>query len=151
MDSWLSKRREPFSSMSRASDWLPLSAMSRFTEVLWHNYVRNGAHFIGVITNDGWWRDTPGHKQHLHYAVLRAIENRRSIARSANTGISAFINQKGQILQPTNFWEQDVIRANLKANSTTTFYTQHGDYLGRTATWLSVLVFLAAWVKRRIT
>ena len=114
-------------------------------------YVRNGAHFIGVITNDGWWRDTPGHKQHLHYAVLRAIENRRCVARSANTGISAFINQKGQILQRTNFWEQDVIVAKLKANHTKTFYTLYGDYLGRTAIWLSVLVFLAAWVKRRIT
>jgi apolipoprotein N-acyltransferase len=113
-------------------------------------YVRNGAHFIGVITNDGWWRNTPGHKQHLHYAVLRAIENRRSIARSANTGISAFINQKGEIRQPTKFWEQNVIRAALQANSITTFYTEHGDYLGRTAVWLSILVFLAAWVKKRI-
>jgi apolipoprotein N-acyltransferase len=114
-------------------------------------YVRNGANFIGIITNDGWWRDTPGHKHHLHYAVLRAIENRRSIARSANTGISAFINQRGEILQSTKFWEQDVIRANLKAKDELTFYTRHGDYIGRTALWLSVLVFLAAWVKKRIT
>ncbi len=114
-------------------------------------YVRNGAHFIGIITNDGWWRDSPGHKQHLHYAVLRAIENRRSIARSANTGISAFINQKGEILKPTKFWEQDVIKATIQANSNKTFYTRYGDYIARTAVWLAVLVFLAAWVKRRIT
>ena len=114
-------------------------------------YIRNGAHFIGIITNDGWWRDTPGHKQHLHYAVLRAIENRRSIARSANTGISAFISQRGDILQPTKFWEQDVITTKLQANTKSTFYTSHGDYLGRTAVWLSVLVFLSAWVKGRIT
>jgi apolipoprotein N-acyltransferase len=114
-------------------------------------YVRNGAHFIGIITNDGWWRDSPGHKQHLHYAVLRAIENRRSIARSANTGISAFISQKGEILKSTKFWEQAVIRTKLQANTTKTFYTKHGDYLGRTAAWLSILVFLAAWVKNRVT
>jgi apolipoprotein N-acyltransferase len=114
-------------------------------------YIRNGAHFIGIITNDGWWRDSPGHKQHLHYAVLRAIENRRSIARSANTGISAFINQKGEILKPTKFWEQDVIKEKLQANTGMTFYTTYGDYIGRTAVWLSVLVFLAAWVKKRIT
>ena len=114
-------------------------------------YARAGAHFIGVITNDGWWRNTPGHKQHFHYAVLRAIENRRSIARSANTGISAFINQRGQILKSTGFWEQAVIKEKLHANSNTTFYTEHGDYLGRTAVWLSILVFLAAWVKKRIT
>jgi len=114
-------------------------------------YVRNGAHFIGIITNDGWWRNTPGHKQHLHYAVLRAIENRRSIARSANTGISTFINQRGDLLQPTKFWEQQVIRKSIRANDGLTFYSRHGDYLGRTAVWLSVLVFLAAWVKNRIT
>lgn len=113
-------------------------------------YIRNGAHFIGIITNDGWWSDSPGHKQHLHYAVLRAIENRRSVARSANTGISAFIDQKGDILQPTAFWEQDVIKATLRANTNITFYTSHGDYIGRTAVWLSVLVFLSAWVKTRI-
>lgn len=114
-------------------------------------YIRNGAHFIGIITNDGWWKDTPGHQQHLHYAVLRAIENRRSIARSANTGISAFINQRGEILKPTKFWEQDVIKEKLQANTGITFYTKFGDYIGRTAVWLSVLVFLAAWVKKRIT
>lgn len=113
-------------------------------------YVRNGAHFIGIITNDAWWRDSPGHQQLLHYAVLRAIENRRSIARSANTGISAFINQKGEILKSTKFWEPDVIRAKLQANTAMTFYTRHGDYLGRTAAWLSILVFLGVWVKKQI-
>jgi len=114
-------------------------------------YIRNGAHFIGIITNDGWWQDSPQHKHHLHYAVLRAIENRRSIARSANTGISAFISQKGVILKPTKFWEQAVVRTKLQANTSITFYTRHGDYLGRTAAWLSILVLLAAWVKNRIT
>ena len=114
-------------------------------------YVRNGAHFLGIITNDGWWRNTPGHKQHLHYAVLRAIETRRSIARSANTGISGFINQRGEILQATRFWEQDVIKEQLLANTDLTFYARHGDYLGRTAVWLCVLVFLSAWVKNRTT
>jgi len=114
-------------------------------------YVRNGAHYIGIITNDGWWRDTAGHKQHLHYAVLRAIENRRAVARSANTGISAFINQRGDIIDQTEFWERDVIKAPLKANENLTFYTRHGDYLGRTAMWLSLLVGLSAWVKRKTT
>ena len=64
-------------------------------------YVANGATLIGIITNDGWWSDSPGHSQHLQYATLRAIETRRDVARSANTGISAFINQKGEITQQT--------------------------------------------------
>lgn len=113
-------------------------------------FVLNGANFIFIITNDGWWWKSEGYKQHLHYAVLRSIETRRSIARSANTGVSCFINQRGDIIQPTEFWEQDVIVGNIRSNDQITFYTQHGDYIARTASWLAVLVFLAAVVKRRV-
>lgn len=113
-------------------------------------FVLNGANFIFIITNDGWWWKSEGYKQHLHYAVLRSIETRRSIARSANTGVSCFINQRGDIVQPTEFWKQDVIAGSIRSNDKITFYTKHGDYLARTAAWLSVLVFLAAFVKRRL-
>ena len=61
-------------------------------------YVKNGANLICIITNDGWWKDTPGYKQHFQYARLRAIETRRYIARSANTGISGFIDERGNVL-----------------------------------------------------
>lgn len=113
-------------------------------------FVLNGANFIFIITNDGWWWKSTGYKQHLHYATLRAIENRRSIARSANTGISCFINQKGDILNATEFWEQDVIRGEIKSNDEITFYTRYGDYLARTACWLAAFVFLAGFVKGKI-
>ena len=113
-------------------------------------FVRNGARMIFIITNDGWWGNTAGHKQHLHYASLRAIETRRSIARSANTGISAFINQRGDIEQATAYWEPAVIQGTIRANDQMTFYGRHGDYLARTAAWLSVFVFLAALVKGKI-
>ncbi len=113
-------------------------------------YIRNGANSIFIITNDGWWGNTPGHKQHLAYASLRAIEVRRSIARSANTGISAFINQRGDILQATEYWEQDIIRGNIQVSEQLTFYARYGDYIARTAAWLSVFVFLAAVVKRQL-
>ncbi len=113
-------------------------------------YIRNGANLIFIITNDGWWGNTPGHKQHLAYATLRAVEFRRSIARSANTGISAFINQRGDISQATPYWTQEVIRGTIQASNRLTFYARHGDYLARTAAWLAVLVLLAALVKKRI-
>lgn len=113
-------------------------------------FVLNGANLIFIITNDGWWWKSEGYKQHLHYATLRAVETRRSIARSANTGVSCFINQRGDILQPTDFWVQDVIKGTIKSNDKITFYTQYGDYLARTACWLSILVFLAAFVKKRM-
>nr|WKN39368.1 apolipoprotein N-acyltransferase [Tunicatimonas sp. TK19036] len=112
-------------------------------------FARNGADMLFIITNDAWWGNTPGYKQHLEYASLRAIELRRSIARSANTGISAFINQRGDILHATEYWEPAVIRDTIYANEKLTFYAQHGDYLARTAVWLAPLVFLAALVKRK--
>ncbi len=113
-------------------------------------YIRNGADFITIITNDGWWGNTPGHRQHLAYASLRAIETRRSIARSANTGISGFINQRGDILYPTLYWEQDVVNATIRANQEMTFYVQYGDYIGRIASFIAPLLLLSVLVKVRI-
>lgn len=96
-------------------------------------YVRAGANLICIMTNDGWWSDTPGYRQHCQYARLRAIEHRRSIARSANTGISCFIDQTGRITQPTDWWVPAVIRSKLNLNNTLTFYSRHGDLLGKAA------------------
>jgi len=110
-------------------------------------YVNKGANVIFVVTNDGWWGDTPGYKQHLSYSSLRAIENRRSIARSANTGISCFINQRGDILQATDYWVKDVIKGTINLNTKKTFYTKHGDYIGRISEFLSLLILLMLIVK----
>ncbi|HTX87402.1 MAG TPA: apolipoprotein N-acyltransferase [Bacteroidales bacterium] len=109
-------------------------------------FVRNGAQVMFIITNDGWWGDTPGHRQHYAFAALRAIENRRSIARSANTGISAFIDQRGDASQVTGYWVPAAIKGTLNANSRLTFYTIHGDYLARIAAWCTGGVFLLSLV-----
>lgn len=109
---------------------------------------RKGANLIAIITNDGWWKDTPGYKQHLSFASLRAIENRRSIVRSANTGTSCFINQRGDISQATAWWEEDVIRGKLNLNSEQTFYTLYGDVIGRSFTFVAVLLLIFTFVKR---
>ena len=101
-------------------------------------YIPGGADFFAVITNDGWWGDTPGYKQHLLLGGLRAIELRRSIARSANTGVSCFINQRGDISQATGYWLPAVIKGSLNLNNTWTFYAKHGDFIGT----LSVMAFL---------
>lgn len=103
-------------------------------------FVRNGANLILVITNDGWWGDTPGHRQHFEMSKLRAIENRRSIARSANTGISGFINQRGDVVVQTNYWEPTALRNNVVVNDNVTFYSQHGDYIYRIASFLAVII-----------
>jgi len=107
-----------------------------------NGFVRNGAQILGIITNDGWWGNTSGYKQHLMFASLRAIETRRSIARSANTGISCFINQRGDILNPTNYWERDARKETLNANNSITFYVRYGDYIGRLSAFVAVLFLL---------
>ncbi|MEQ8325456.1 MAG: apolipoprotein N-acyltransferase [Vicingaceae bacterium] len=105
-------------------------------------FVREGANLIGVITNDGWWGDTPGYAQHLSYSRMRAIELRRDVARSANTGISAIINQRGDVLQQSQWWTTDALLGTVNLNSKLTFYAQHGDYIGRTASFFAVLLVL---------
>ena len=106
------------------------------------NYIRKGAGLIFIMTNDGWWKDTPGYQQHLAYARLRAIETRRSIARSANTGVSAFINQKGDIIKKTDWWEPAALSGQLDINEDLTFYVMYGDYLGRLASFLGIGMLL---------
>ncbi len=110
-------------------------------------YVRNGAGILMIITNDGWWDRTPGHVQHLQIGALRAIEHRRPIARSANTGISCFINERGDILQATNYDEPIAILSSLAPGSKTTFYTQWGDMIARVCVFLAIM-FVALVVTR---
>ena len=113
------------------------------------SFCKKGADLLFVITNDGWWGDTPGYKQHFVFSKLRAIENRRCIARSANTGRSGFFNQRGDVLQQTQYWVPDAIRETLKANDKVTFYAKHGDYLSRIAVYLT-FVLLITWIAKSI-
>ena len=113
------------------------------------SFCKKGADLLFVITNDGWWGDTPGYKQHFEFSKLRAIENRRCIARSANTGRSGFFNQRGDVLQQTQYWVPDAIRETLKANDKVTFYAKHGDYLSRIAVYLT-FVLLITWIAKSI-
>ena len=113
------------------------------------SFCKKGADLLFVITNDGWWGHTPGYRQHFEFSKLRAIECRRCIARSANTGRSGFINQRGDVLQRTHYWEPDAIRATLKANTKVTFYAKHGDYLSRIAVYLT-FVLLITWIAMSI-
>jgi apolipoprotein N-acyltransferase len=68
-------------------------------------YVKDGASWLAVITNDAWWNNTPGHKQHFSYAKLRAIEQRKWVVRSANTGISGFIDPLGRTTMRSGWYQ----------------------------------------------
>jgi apolipoprotein N-acyltransferase len=114
-------------------------------------YVKNKADFLAIITNDAWWHETQGHKQHLTFASMRAIETRRDIARSANTGISAFIDQKGEIVSRTKYGEKTALKGIVHLNQKETFYVRFGDYIARIATVL--LILLSAYIlilKRKV-
>ncbi|MES2133739.1 MAG: apolipoprotein N-acyltransferase [Bacteroidota bacterium] len=111
-------------------------------------YVRNGANLIFIITNDGWWENTPGHKQHLAYAKLRAIETRREIARCANTGISCFITPLGEIEQATPYWKEALIKKDMSPNNTMTLFVRFGDLISYAASIMAILLFIWSQVLR---
>jgi len=120
-----------------------------------NEYVQRGANILFVITNDGWWGNTAGYKQHVQYGRLRAIETRRDVAQSANTGTSAFINQRGDIYDETPWWQPAVISSTLHANTGETFYVKFGDVIGRLAvlTTIALLIYSIAsrFRKRKMT
>lgn len=107
-------------------------------------YIRNGANLIVIITNDGWWAETAGFRQHMNYARLRAIETRRWVARSANTGISCFIDPKGNVLKPQPWNTVATIKHTIPDTYTNkTFYALNGDYIYRIA--LGFTIILVIW------
>ncbi|NCU03935.1 MAG: apolipoprotein N-acyltransferase, partial [Chitinophagaceae bacterium] len=107
-------------------------------------FVRNGANIIAVITNDGWWGNTPGYKQHMLYGRLRAIETRTWVLRSANTGISCFIDPMGNVSQPQPWWTASSIKMNIPAAKQQTFFVRYGDLLSKLALLLTALLLLFA-------
>ena len=111
------------------------------------DYIKAGAKALCVITNDAWWGDTPGYRQHLSYSCLRAIETRRDIARCANTGISGFIDQRGEILSQSGWWVPEHMEGQVNLNSSETFFVRHGDIVGRVCTFAALLLLLALIVR----
>ncbi|MCX6183194.1 MAG: apolipoprotein N-acyltransferase [Bacteroidetes bacterium] len=111
-------------------------------------YVQNGAQLLFIMTNDGWWGTSPGYQQHFAFARLRAIENRRSIARSANTGTSGFINQRGDIIAASEFWVPDALAQTINANDKLTIFTRFPKVLGSIAFIGAAVLLLAAIILR---
>lgn len=112
-----------------------------------------GAEVMAVISNDGWWGDTPGHRRLFDFCRLRAIESRRAIARSANTGISGFISPVGTTIGPRLEWdEQGVLTVTVELRDDKTIYVRYGDWVARIATYvaaLSILYYIAYRTRKR--
>lgn len=106
------------------------------------DFVRRGADAMFIISNDGWWGDTPGYKHLFTISRLRAVEHRRAIGRSANTGRSGFINARGDVEQSLGWEKRGILTDQIALDDTLTFYTRYGDYLGRIAEYLMLLCIL---------
>ena len=113
------------------------------------DYVKAGATILVIMTNDAWWDNTQGHKQHLSYAKLRALETRKFIARSANTGISAFIDPLGRIVSQLEYDSQGVLTATVYPQQKKTFYVLYGDFIARIAVLVAGLILLFSFYKKK--
>ncbi|MET0636414.1 MAG: apolipoprotein N-acyltransferase [Chitinophagaceae bacterium] len=121
-------------------------------------YIRKGANVIAVITNDGWWGDTPGYKQHMNYARLRAIETRKWVVRSANTGISCFIDPLGNVIDPQPWDTAASIKMKIPADSRKTYFVRYGDVISRSMLavafallMITIIVFISRFVRKKKT
>jgi apolipoprotein N-acyltransferase len=131
----------------------PFSVLICFEDVvapLAGRFVRSGAQFLVNMTNDAWFGDSSEPRQHLQASVFRAVENRVNVVRSANTGISCFINPRGRILaEVSDASGRDVCvegekTQELTISSPASIYTRFGDVFA----WVCLLMValtIALW------
>ncbi|MFB0506819.1 MAG: apolipoprotein N-acyltransferase [Thermodesulfobacteriota bacterium] len=115
---------------------------------LCRKFVKEGADFLVTITNDAWFGRTSAPHQHLSMATFRAIENRVSIARAANTGISAFIDAKGEIRKMSSLFTQETLVGQIGPRIEKTFYTRYGNVFALVSSAFAFLCVLLAYFKR---
>lgn len=108
--------------------------------------ARDGAEVLVIITNDSWWGDTPGYRQLFSFARLRAIETGKPVVRSANSGISAFISPRGEIIDQLDWEQRGSITAEISPQRDTTFYVRHGDYIYRWSALTLPLLLILGWI-----
>jgi apolipoprotein N-acyltransferase len=113
------------------------------------NFVKKGAEFLTIITNDSWWGNTSGAYQHAAFASLRAVETRRWIVQCANGGISLFVDPTGRRVQETKLYSQANLVGQIKPRTDKTFYVLHGDIVGFACLTISLLYLIAILLARK--
>ncbi|NOT24166.1 MAG: apolipoprotein N-acyltransferase [Nitrospiraceae bacterium] len=115
-------------------------------EVIFPNLVRqftaNGAEFMVTVTNDAWFGPSGAASQHFSMVVFRSVENHVAFARSANTGISGFIDPFGRIVEATPIFTEQAVKATIQAWRPDTFYSRHGDVFAYGCAIICALLFL---------
>jgi apolipoprotein N-acyltransferase len=140
------KERECFTHSSSGMKIAPVICYESVFGKFVTDYIKKGAQAIFIITNDGWWKNTFGYKQHLNYASLRAIETRRMVARDGNTGVSCIIDIRGNRTIETGWWQKAVIKGDIFPETRITTYVKYGDYLLWIPALISVAIFLIFFV-----
>jgi apolipoprotein N-acyltransferase len=146
------KERKVFSNPYNKGKMAPIICYESIYGEFVTDYVRNGANFLGIMTNDSWWGVSQGHKQLLSYARLRAIETRREVARAANSGISAHIDARGEMVADTFYDDKTVLPAKIKLYEGQTIYVRSGDLLSRICIYtFGFLIFygLVQWIQEK--
>ncbi len=115
-------------------------------EVIFPNLVRqfaaNGAEFLVTVTNDAWFGPSAAASQHFSMVVFRSVENHLAFARSANTGISGFIDPFGRIVEATPIFTEQAVKATMRVWRPYTFYSRHGDVFAYGCAIICALLFL---------
>lgn len=114
------------------------------------SFVKNGADILTTITNDAWFGHTSAPQQHFSIAVFRAIENRRTVVRSANTGISGFIDPKGKILESTELFQDSTVTRQVAALKQISFYTRYGDMFAISSIVAFCFVFMLKGFRKKV-
>ena len=115
-------------------------------------FVQKGAGLITVVTNDSWYGKSSGPYQHKDFAILRAVENRRSVVRCANGGVSCIINAKGEILAETEMFTKTTLVGEVPIQDEKTFYTQNPLIISVICSVFSFWVFgmnILIWLKKK--
>jgi apolipoprotein N-acyltransferase len=122
-------------------------------ESVYPNYVREfvkrGAEFLVVITNDSWWGNTSGAYQHASFASLRAVETRRWVVQCANGGISMIVDPTGTTRLATSLYSKTQFVSDIFLRSEMTFYVKYGDLIAQLCIAASVMILIAAVMKKK--
>jgi apolipoprotein N-acyltransferase len=114
-------------------------------------YVRRGADVIIEMTNDGYLGPTPVLRQHLANAVFRAVETNRPVLRVTNVGITAYINERGEVLDAAQPYTEDTrVWSVAKSDGSQTFYVKYGDWFAWLCTIVTLGLVIAGLKKRSV-
>ena len=116
---------------------------------LTRKFVNQGAEFITYIVNDGWYPRNPQLDQHADRCIFRAIENRRYVARCANTGVTMVVDSYGNITEKIEFNKEGVLEAEIITSDKKTFYTKYGDVFSIFNILFVIFMVIKSFIKNR--